>query len=140
LKNRIISGAGTIALGLLIMLGPQFLFKVCATTGHGFLRCHWSAQGEIGVGALIAALGIALLIFVESNVRLGLTIGVGFSSVIALCIPHALIGGCGMASMACRRVAFPALTLIGFILLAGAAANAMYLIREEKEIGTPQKA
>ncbi|MDR0412156.1 MAG: DUF4418 family protein [Treponema sp.] len=129
MKNRIISGAMTIALGMLIALGPQFLFKVCNTTGHGLLRCHWSAQGEIGIGVLIATLGIALLIFAESNVRLGLTIGIFFSSIIALCIPHALIGGCGMMSMACRRVAFPALTVIGFVLMAGAAVNAVYLVR-----------
>jgi hypothetical protein len=139
MKNRIISGAVTVMLGLLVALGPQFLFKVCAPMGHGFSRCHWSGQGEIGVGALIAALGIALLIFTESNVRLGLTIGVFFSSIIALCIPHALIGGCGMMSMACRRVAFPALTVIGFILLSGAAANAAYLIREKK-VSDPTRA
>jgi hypothetical protein len=102
MKNRIISGAVTIALGLLVALGPQFLFKVCNTMGDGFPRCHWSGQGEIGIGMLIAVLGIALLLFTESNVRLGLTIGVFFSSIIALCIPHALIGGCGMRNMPVR--------------------------------------
>jgi hypothetical protein len=130
MKNRIASGAVVIALGLLIALGPQFLFKVCAVTGHGFLRCHWSAQAEVGVGMLIAALGVAFLLFKESPIRLGLTIGVFFSSVIVLCIPHALIGGCGMMTMACRRTAFPALTVIGFIALAGSAGNAVYLSRE----------
>jgi hypothetical protein len=130
MKNRIASGAAMIALGLLIALGPQFLFKVCNATGHGFLRCHWSAQAEIGVGMLIAALGAASLLFEESAIRLGLSIGVFFSSVIVLSIPHALIGGCGMMTMACRRVAFPALTVIGFIALAGAAGNAIYLSRE----------
>ncbi|MDR1127193.1 MAG: DUF4418 family protein [Treponema sp.] len=131
MRNRIISGVGAVALGALIALGPRFLFKVCSPTGHGFLRCHWSAQGEVGVGALIAVLGVGLLLFAETKVRLGLTIGAFFSGVIALCIPHALIGGCGMASMACRRVAFPALTVIGIILLAGMAANAVYLTRKE---------
>jgi hypothetical protein len=130
MKNRIASGAVTIALGLLIALGPQFLFKVCAITGHGFVRCHWSAQAEIGVGMLIAALGAALLLFKESAIRLGLAIGVFFSSVIVLCIPHALIGGCGMMTMACRRAAFPALTAAGFIALAGSAGEAIYLSRE----------
>jgi hypothetical protein len=133
MKNRIISGAVVVAMGLLIALGPQFLFKVCRTSGHGFLRCHWSAQGEIGIGFLIAALGIALFVFTEQTVRLGLTIGVGFSSIIALCIPHALIGGCGSVSMACRKIAFPSITIISFVLLALAVANAVYLAREKKE-------
>ncbi|MDR1900766.1 MAG: DUF4418 family protein [Treponema sp.] len=132
MKNRILSGMVVILLGLLIAFGPQFIFKVCASMGDGFPRCHWSARGEIGIGLLIAALGAALLIFAETKIRLGLTIGVFFSSIIAISIPHALIGGCAMMTMACRRVAFPSITLIGIVLLAGSALNAFYLANNDK--------
>jgi hypothetical protein len=127
MKNRIAGGLITFALGLLIAAGPQFLFKVCGTMGGGVPRCHWSAQAEIAIGALIAALGLAYLVFSESNVRLGLTVGVLFSGIVALCIPHVLIGGCDGMTMACRKTAFPALTLIGIIVVAASAANAAYL-------------
>jgi hypothetical protein len=129
MKNRIISGGGVIVLGLLIALGPQFLFKVCGPTAEGgFMRCHWSAQAEIGIGGpLIAGLGIALIIFADPRIRLGLTVGIFLSGVLALLIPHALIGGCAMHGMACRKVAFPAITVLGILLLIGTACNALYL-------------
>ncbi|MDR2304152.1 MAG: DUF4418 family protein [Treponema sp.] len=132
MKNRIISGVAVIVSGLLIALGPQFLFKVCAATGDVFMKCHWSAQAEIGAGALIAALGIALVIFASAETRLGLTIGVFLSGVLALLIPHALIGGCSMPSMPCRKISFPAITVIGILLLIGAALNALYLTRKKR--------
>lgn len=127
LRNEFAGALLITALGLLVALGPQFLFKVCATGEDGFPRCHWSAQAEIGVGALIAALGLALALFRESGPRLGLLIAVFFSAVIVLCIPHALIGGCGMMSMACRRTAFPAITLTGIVLLVYSVFAALFI-------------
>jgi hypothetical protein len=132
MKDRIIPGGAALVSGLLIALGPQFLFKVCAVTGDAIMKCHWSAQAEIGVGALIAALGAALVIFANPQARLGLTIGAFLSGILALLIPHVLIGGCPMHSMACRKITFPAITVISILLLAGMALNALYLIRKKK--------
>ena len=132
MKIRIVPGAVIAALGLLIALGPTFLFKVCEPMADGkFMKCHWAAQAEIGVGALIAALGIALVVFAAPKIRLGLMIGVFFSGVLALLIPHALIGGCGMDSMACRKTAFPAITVVGIVLLIGAGLYTAYLARKK---------
>jgi hypothetical protein len=130
MKNRIISGGTTIVLGLLIALGPQFLFKVCPVTEGMIMKCHWSARAEIGAGALIAALGIALAFFADPKTRLGLTIGIFLSGVLALLIPHGLIGGCPMHSMACRKIAFPWITVIGILLLAGSALYTFHLARK----------
>jgi len=66
---------------------------------------------------LIAALGICLIAFNDSKTQLGLWIGLFLASIVALAIPHALIGGCDMMNMACRRIAFPALTVEGVALL-----------------------
>jgi hypothetical protein len=131
MKNRIISGGAVIVSGLLIALGPRYLFKVCPVVGDMFMRCHWSAQAEIGVGALIAALGIALIFFANPKTRLGLTIGVFLSGILALLVPHTLIGGCSMHSMACRKIAFPAITVIGMLLLAGSGFYGFYLARKK---------
>jgi hypothetical protein len=132
MKNRIILGGGEIIFGLLLALGPQFLFKVCGLTADGgFMRCHWSAQAEIGVGALIAALGLAYVFFASPKTRLGLTIGVFLAAVLALLVPHVLIGGCKMHSMACRKAAFPSITVIAILLLIGTALNAWYLARKK---------
>jgi len=125
MKKVIISGAVITVLGLLIAFGPQFLFKVCSTSCSccgDIPTCHWTARAEIGIGLLIAALGLCCIVINDSKVQLGLMIGIFFSGIIAIAIPHALIGGCGMKTMACHRVAFPALTIIGGVLLAGSAA------------------
>jgi len=120
-------------LGLLIALGPQFLFKVCEPKGDMIMKCFWSARAEIGVGAVIAALGIALIVFSCSKIRLGLVIGILLSGINALLIPHALIGGCAMHSMPCRKIAFPAITVIGILLLIGAGIYIFVLSKQTKK-------
>ncbi|MDR2095581.1 MAG: DUF4418 family protein [Treponema sp.] len=132
MKDRIVSGGAALTAGLLIALGPQFLFKVCPVMGDMIMKCHWSSQAEIGVGALIAALGIALVVFAGPKTRLGLTIGVFLAGVLALLIPHVLIGGCAMYSMPCRKITFPAITVISILLLIGAALNTLYLARKKE--------
>jgi hypothetical protein len=132
MKNRIISGGATIVFGLLIALGPQFLFKVCPVMEGMIMKCHWSARAEIGVGSLIAALGAALILFNNSKTRLGLGIGIFLSGVLALLVPHGLIGGCPGHSMACRKIAFPSITVIGILLLLGSAVYTLYLARKKE--------
>jgi hypothetical protein len=132
MKIRIFGSIAAVVLGLLIALGPQFLFKVCPVMGDMVMKCHWSAQAEIGVGALIAALGIALIVFAAPKTRLGLAIGVFLSGILALLIPHALIGGCAMHTMACRKVAFPAITVVSILLLAGSGLYIAYLARQKE--------
>ena len=104
------------ALGLLIAIGPQFLFRVCDS--HTMI-CHWTAQAEIGIGAIIALLGISMFIFSDIKIQLGLSIGILLSGIHALLVPHLLIGGCATPSMPCKTTAFPAITAISILLLAG---------------------
>jgi hypothetical protein len=131
MKIRIASGAAAVVLGLLIALGPQFLFKVCEPMHDNFMKCHWTAQAEIGIGALIAALGIALIIFASPKVHIGLAIGVVLAAVVALLFPHVLIGGCSMETMQCRKIAFPAITIISIITIALGVLYTVYLIRKK---------
>jgi hypothetical protein len=117
MKKSIIFGSIAIVSGLLIALGPQFLFKVCAAHSGAFPLCHWTARAELGIGMLIAALGLCFIVFTDSKTQLGFAIGIFLTSIIVIGIPHVLIGGCKVSAMACRRVAFPAITVIGIILL-----------------------
>jgi len=148
MKKVIISGAIVIVLGLLIALGPKFIFKVCdkimATTTTESAEdcctvpeplpssccgtsitdlpiCYWTAQAEMGMGLLITALGACMIVFTEQKTRLGLLIGVFLSSIIALAIPNFLITGCTAMTMDCHKVAFPALTVESALLLAFSA-------------------
>ena len=124
MKKNIICSATVVILGLLIAFGPQFLFKVC---GGGCAccgdtpTCHWAGLAEVGMGLIIAALGLCLLVFTTIQTQLGLAIGVFLTGLFALLIPHVIIGGCVTKTMACHRVAFPALTIESGILLAFSA-------------------
>lgn len=143
MKKQYISGIVITMCGLLIALGPQFIFKACpviisaencgdddscrcSSDMYNFPICHWSARAEIGMGMLIAALGICLIMFIESKTRLGLSIGIFLASIIALLIPNVLIGQCGMVTMACRRIAFPFITGISIAALLFSVIIAIY--------------
>jgi peptidoglycan/LPS O-acetylase OafA/YrhL len=117
MKKAIIFGSIVIGFGLLIALGPKFLFKVCGHGEDSFPHCHWSAQAEIGMGLLIVALGACMIVFTDPKTHFGLATGTFLASIIALAIPNFLIGGCGSMAMKCRTVAFPALTAESVVLL-----------------------
>jgi hypothetical protein len=136
MKKTIIFGATVIALGLLIALGPQFLFKVCDHGEDGYPHCHWSAQAEIGIGLLIAALGACMIVFNDLKTHLGLAIGTFLTSIIALAVPNFLIGGCGMMTMKCRKVAFPALTVESVVLLVFSAVMITVIAMQKPQVTT----
>jgi len=165
MKKIIISAAIVIVLGLLIALGPRFLFKVCdpnmASTESASSAsadadccaepaknsccgpalsslpiCHWSAKAEIGMGLLIVALGACMIIFTDQKTHLGLLIGIFFSSIISLAIPNFLIGGCNTMTMRCHRVAFPALTIESAVLLVFSAIMITVIAMQKPPVET----
>ena len=121
MKKHWIYGTVLAVLGLLIALGPRFLFKVC-TPGCSCCgdipQCHWTAQAEIGMGFLISALGFCFFVFSDPKIHLGLFIGVFLASIVSLLIPVSLIGGCQELTMTCNRIAIPALVIENVILMA----------------------
>jgi hypothetical protein len=78
---------------------------------------------------MIAALGVLLLAFKPAKARLGLACAVFLSGGLVLSLPHALIGGCSMETMACRTIAFPTLTVLGVLTAAASALEIFYLYK-----------
>ena len=133
MKNKIISGAAAIFLGLLFVLGPQFLFKACDIPDDGLPQCHWAVRAEICTGLLITALGIFLIIFSDYKTRMGLTVGVFLTGIVAFIIPiEQFIGVCKEAEAVCRKVTFPALIALSVLVVAGAVINMVYLEKKTK--------
>lgn len=128
MKNRVISGIVAIVFGGLIALGPQYLFKICGQT-HGVTACYWSAQAEIGIGAVFALLGIAIFAISDPRIRIGLSLSAVFNGVLAFAIVHFLIGVCEMPDMDCRLRTLPALDIITIAAILVSAANVFYLIK-----------
>jgi hypothetical protein len=136
MKKNIICSAAVVIIGLLIAFGPQFLFKICGggcSCCGDIPGCYWAGRAEIGMGLIIAALGLCLLVFPNVQTQLGLAIGIFLTGLFALLIPHVIIGGCEMKTMACHKVAFPALTIESAILLALSAV--MVIIGIKKSAG-----
>jgi len=133
MKKNIISGGGAVIFGLLIALGPQFLFKICESHGDNILRCFWMARVELCVGILIAALGICLIVFSDQKTQLGITISLFLTGLFAGIIPmDQFIGICKDAEAICRKVTVPALLIICVLLVIGAVINIIYLERKTK--------
>ena len=132
LKSNIIKSTIAVTFGLLISLGPQFLFKVCGIHDDGFPRCHWAGLAEIPMGIIIVVLGLCFILFYNLKIQFGLTIGILLTGVIALFIPHGLIRGCSDIVMACRRITFPVLTVLCIMVLTGSIVNMMYLDKKIK--------
>lgn len=134
MKNRILSGIGAVLSGLLISVGPQTVFKLCEAKADGsWMKCHWTGQAELGIGLLIAVLGVLLLFFSSRQARLGLSIAVTLAGILALLIPTVLIGGCMMKTMACQSVTFPALEVIGILTVVGFAFNSAFLFLSDRK-------
>jgi len=133
MKRNIISGGAAVLFGLLLILGPQFIFKVCGQHGSGFPVCHWSGLAELCVGILIAALGICIILISDFKVQLGLTAGVFLAAVVAGLIPYEIFFGvCDNDTMTCRIAALPALTVISALLFIGAVFNMIYLEKKTR--------
>lgn len=126
-KNGILTGAVNLLLGGLIAAGPATIFPVCEAMGNGFMKCHWTAQAEIGCGAVIALLGI-LLLFTNRQVRIGLQAALVLLHLQAILIPDLLIGVCGSDHMRCHSLTLPALNVLGALGLVAGIINLVYLL------------
>ena len=131
MKNRVLTGVVNIILGLLIAIGPRTVFAVCESMGDSFMKCHWTAQAELGAGAVIVILGILLLLFRDELIRFGLQSAIILQSVLVILIPGVLIGVCGHSHMHCYALTRPALYVLGGLSIVTGVINGIYLWKRE---------
>jgi len=133
MKRNIISGGGAILFGLLIALGPQFLFKMCGQHESGYSACHWAGLAELCMGILIASVGICIVLISDIRIQLGLTTGLFLMAIVAGLIPYEIFFGvCDSDTMTCRKNALPALTVVSGCLLIGVVYNLIYLEKKTR--------
>lgn len=133
MKNKIITGLFFLVTGLLISLGPTHLFKVCEAMGDDFMKCHWTATAEIGIGLLITAFGVISIAVSSVHIRLGLYIGAGLTGILAASVPTVLIGVCAMPGMNCNAVTAPSILVISLLVVVVSTLNSIYLIRQGRK-------
>lgn len=146
--NRVIISLVFVVLGLLVILVPTYLLPVCApmevispvvnvqTPAHvavKYMKCHWTGQAEMGIGAVIMALGLLMLLSRSACVRLGLSLSVICVAMLAAAIPTVLIGVCPGEMMPCHMGTLPALLLLSGLLVVIALINVLYLNRSHRQ-------
>jgi hypothetical protein len=154
MKNRLLTGIVFLVLGLFIAIGPQTIISVCSTQAHAEssmhtpnehtatdtassvkppMKCHWTGKAELGVGIVIAVLGVFILLSSNLHLRLGLSVGAGLNAILAISIPTFLIGVCGNVKMQCKSLTFPALLVAGGLVLLVSVINILWLTHSIKE-------
>jgi len=132
MKNRVISSIVFILLGAFIILTPTVLFRVCDSTEMK-MSCYYTKHAEIGVGAVIAALGLLSLFTKDVKIRIGYSVSQLLNAALVLALPLKLTGICKMKSMDCQVRTLPALIVGTAFIAIAAIVNIIYLSRKGKE-------
>ena len=126
MKNRISISVLFILSGVLLVLIPTVLFPVCSTEKMK-MACYFTKKAEIGLGIVIAALGVLYFFFKNEGVRLGISLSQILLTVLVLAYPLKLIGICKNSEMACRVKTLPALIVASVLLGVVSIGNSLYL-------------
>ena len=110
MNKKLYAGISQILLGALVAIAPQTFAHVCAVKETP-MACHYTAQAALGIGIVIAVLGVAGL-FVSDQTRAGLDIANAVLGVLTITVPTVLIGVCKGAMMHCHMVTLPTLIVL----------------------------
>lgn len=132
MKNKLFASVPEIILGILIAISPLTFAKPCQSGGmHKMsmmmqpMACHYTGRAALGIGIVIAVLGLISLL-VKESVRIGLNIAVIINALLVMAVPTCLIGVCKNPMMPCNSVTRPTLILLA-VLAVVFAAVAVYL-------------
>ena len=118
-KKRTYWPVVVLLLALVGAIGCQTFLGPCVHEDGSFGACHWAGRAVMGEMILIAALAAAALIITDTKVRTGLYLAMIAGALLVIFTPGTLIALCSMATMRCRSLMRPAMTLI-------AAASALF--------------
>ncbi len=96
------------------------------------MKCSWTARAEIGVGGVIAIVGLLLIFTASSQIRFGLNLAVGFMGLLSFLLPSVFIGVCGSDRMGCRSLTLPVLSILSGSVMAVSIFNGIYLYKIHK--------
>ena len=130
-----------VVLALGIMIVPAF--TDCQSQGRALalangnsapMKCHWTGIAEIAVGVPLLAVGGIMAIFRwRGNILAPGIIG-GILGILAVLLPHLLIGVCQMPTMICRTTMLPVLTVLGSLAVFSNAAAVAFSLKKERSL------
>lgn len=131
MKNKIFFSLSYIVLGVLLALVPTVLLVPCSSEEKK-MACYYTSRAEVGLGILIAFLGIAAIIFAQEGIRVGISIAQLGIAIIAILLPLKITGLCKMDTMACRVKTLPGIIVVSVLLIILSLINIVYLLILEK--------
>lgn len=138
MNNRLFIAGIVIILGAILAVTTRYVLPPCSTlveTASGIrvpMKCHWSGQMATGLGVFIVFEGLLLGMMKSVFARLGLSVIVIVTAILAMAVPAVLIGVCAGSAMPCRIGMLPAILVICVLLLLAGIGNVLYL-RGHKE-------
>ncbi|MDR2357169.1 MAG: DUF4418 family protein [Oscillospiraceae bacterium] len=130
MKNRLIGGGVTVLTGALLAAGPRTVFKICDQSHHaGHSTCFWTAQTTLGIGIVLALIGVAYVFFTDARIRAGLSLAAAGDVLFVLLTANVFIGVDSDPMMSCRLKTLPALNVISAAALVLSAVNVIWLLR-----------
>lgn len=132
MKNRLLVPFIYVVMGVIVALIPFVLFPVCPS--HEMrMACYYTKQAELGIGIVVAALGLIYIVFNDTGVRKGLSIAQLLNALLVILFPLKLTGLCSGSEMACRIGTKPALTVAGVLIAAFSLINIIILKAAKKD-------
>ena len=104
---------------LLFLLGLLTVFAPCgAKEDGGWMSCHWAGQTLRGLSGAMLVIALLHLLPGMGEMKKGLNLAMLPLCVLAMLVPGRLVSLCMMASMRCRSVMSPAVTVFSILLIA----------------------
>ena len=122
--------AAALALSAVTAAGSVSFLGPCVHEDGSFGSCHWAGQAMLGIGLLLVILSIAGLLVKDGRVRAGILFAAAAAAVLGIFVPGTLINLCGMATMRCRAVMRPAMTLLCALTAASSLAGGIAAYRK----------
>ena len=131
-----------IVLAIVIGIIPQF--TDCESQGRSLtladgrqipMKCHWTAQAEVGLAVPLLATGALMTTSRRKESLRNLSLLGALLGVFVILLPTALVGVCANPDMICNSVMKPALILSGSLIVGLSLFGLVKSYRGKEEIG-----
>ena len=120
----------TLGLALLIAVGSVSFLGPCVHEDGSFGACHWAGQALLGIGLLLGAQSLLILLSKQPRTKMGVYLAMLPTALLGIFTPGTLISLCRMATMRCRAIMQPAMIILCAVSAAVSAAG--YFIERKK--------
>ena len=125
-RKTIIPAALALCFSVLAAVGVKTFAGPCVHEDGTFGPCHWAGQALFGLSVVIAAESVIVLWKKNTALRRGVYLAMMLTAVLGILVPGTLISLCGMATMRCRALMRPAMTILFAVMGIASAAGVFF--------------